>query len=91
MSKPNSVFAYSKRAERLNSTGEEILNGDWLASSHGIERVSKNKVYSNHIKKSELETRKVFEQKNIKTENITLTRQPDFVTPLTDNPQTGST
>ena len=53
--------------------------------------MSDTKAYSNHIKKSEFETRKVFERKNIQTENIPLTRKPDFVTTLTDNPQTRST
>ena len=73
------------------------MNGYWLASIHGIaevavEIVSKTKAYSNYIKKSEIETRKFFEQENIQTENIPLTRQPDFVTPLTENiPQTRST
>ena len=92
--KPNSVFAPSTRAESLNGTGGGSLNGDWI---HGIaevavERASKTKVYSNHIKKSELETRKFFERENMKTGNIPLTRQPDFVTPLTENiPQTRST
>ena len=38
------------------------LNGNCLASSHGIERVSETKVYSNHIKKYELETITVFER-----------------------------
>ena len=71
--------------------GEGSLNGDWLVSSHGFERVSETKAYSNHIKKSELETRKVFERGNIQTENISLTRQPYFVTLLPYNPQTGST
>ena len=69
----------------------ENLNGDWLASSHGFERVSETTAYSNHIKNSELETRQVFERENIQTENIPLTRQTDFVTPLHDNPQTRST
>ena len=57
-----------------------------------VERVNNTKAYSNHIKKYELETRKVFEQENIQTENIPQTRQPDFVTSLTENiPQTQST
>ena len=67
------------------------MNSDWLASSHGFERVSKTTLYSNHIKNYEIETRKVFERENIQTENIPLTRQTDFVTPLHDDPQTGST
>ena len=67
------------------------MNGNWLASSHGFEIVSEMTAYSNHIKNYELETRQVFEQENIKTENIPLKQQPDFVTPLPDNPQTRST
>ena len=59
--KPNSVFTPSTRAKSLNGTDMENLNGDWLASSHGFERVSKTRAYSNHIKNSELETRQVFE------------------------------
>ena len=47
--------------------------------------------YSNYIKSSELEFREVFEQENIQTENIPLTRQTYFETPLHDNPQTRST
>ena len=94
--KPNSVLAPSTRAERLNGTGGSRLNGNWLESSHGAEvavkRVSETKAYSNHIEQSELETKKVFERENIQTENTPLTRQPDFVTPLTENiPQTQST
>ena len=75
----------------LNGTDRENLNGDWLASSHGFEIPSKTTAYSNHIKNSELETRKCFERENIQTENIPLTGQTDFVTPLHDNPQTRST
>ena len=67
------------------------MNGDWIASSHDFERVSKTKAYINNIKNSELETRQVFERENIQTENILLTRQRNFVTPLHDNPQTRST
>ena len=73
------------------------MNRNCLASSNGIEEVaeekgSKTKAYSNHIKKSELETRNVFERETIQTVNIPLTQQPDFVTPLTENiPQTRST
>ena len=64
--KPNSVFSPSTRADSLNGMGGGgRLNGDWLAYSHGIERVSETKAYSNHIKKSELETRNVFERENI--------------------------
>ena len=88
--KSNSVFAPSNKAESLNDTGGG-LKGDWLASSYDIKRVIETKAYSNHIKKSELETRNVFERENIQTENIPLARQPDFVTPLPDNPQTRST
>ena len=62
------------------------MNGDWIVSSHGIEKVSETKAHINHIKISELETRKCFERENIQTENIPLTRQLDFVTPLNDNP-----
>ena len=72
------------------------MNGDWVASIHGAEvvaeRVSETTEYRNNIEKSELETRKTFERENIQTENIPLTGQPDFVTPLTENiPQTQST
>ena len=89
--KPNSVFTPSTRAKRLDGAGGDSLNGDWLASSHVFERVSKMKAYSNNIKKSDLETRENSERENIQTENIPLTRQPDFVTPLPDSPKTRST
>ena len=72
--KPNSVFAPSTIAKTLNGTERENLNSDWLASSHGFERVSETTAYSNHTKNSELETRKVFERENIQTGNIPLTR-----------------
>ena len=42
--KLKSVFALSTRAKSLNGTGGGSLNGDWLASSHGFERVSETKV-----------------------------------------------
>ena len=45
----------------------------------------KTTAYRNRIKNSELETREVFERE---TENISLTRQPDLVTILHDNPLT---
>ena len=86
-----SVFAPSTRAKTLNGTGRENFNSNWLAYSHGFERVRETTVYSNHIKNSELETRQVFERENIQTKNIPLTRQTDFVTPLHDNPRTQST
>ena len=88
--KPNSVFAPSTRAKRLNGTERENLNGDSLASSHYFERVSETRSYSNHINNSELETRQVFERENIQTENIPMTQQTDFVTPLHDNQLTRS-
>ena len=86
--KPNIAFALSTRANSLNGTERENLNGNWLASSHVFERVRKTTEYSNHINNSELETRQVFDQENIQNENIHLTRQTDFVTSLHDNPQT---
>ena len=89
--KPNIAFAPSTRAKSLNGTKREKLNGNWLASSHVFERVSEMTAYSKHVKNSELETRKVFEQENIQTENIPLTRQTDFATPLHDNPPARST
>ena len=89
--KPNSAFAPSTRAESLNRTRGGRLKGDWLACSHGFVRVSETKAYSNLIQNSKLETRQVLEQEKILAENIPLTRQPDFVTPLPDNPQTRST
>ena len=52
--KPNFVFSSSTRAESLNVTQGDRFNSDWLASSHGFERVSKTKAQSNHIKKFEL-------------------------------------
>ena len=85
--KPNSVFAPSTRAKILNGTERKNLNGDWLTSSHGFVRVSDTKAYNIYIKNS----RQVFERENIQTENIRLTRQTNFVTPLYDNPQTRST
>ena len=88
---PNITFAPSTRAKSLNGTGRENSKDNWLASSHGFERVSKTTAYSNHIKNSELETREVFERENIQTEDIPMTRQKDFVTQLHDNPQTRST
>ena len=91
MGKPKFFFAPSTRAKILNGTERENLNGDWLASSHGFDKVSKTKAYRNHIKNSELETRHVFEQENIQIENIPLTRHTDFVTSLHDNPQTKTT
>ena len=86
----NIAFSPSTREKSLNGTERENLNGDWLSSSHGFEIPSKTTAYINHIKNSELETWKVFERENIQTENIPLTRQTDFVTPLHDNPQTQS-
>ena len=71
--KPSIAFTPFTRAKSLNGTERENLNGDWLASSHGFERVSKTTAYSNHIKNSELENRQVFEQESIQTENIPLT------------------
>ena len=58
-----------------------------LGYTHDFEITSKTIAYSNHIKNSELETREVFEQD---TENISLTRQTDLVTPLHENPLTQS-
>ena len=63
--KPNSVFSPYTREESLIGIGGGILNGNWLASSHGFERVRKTKAYSNHIKKYEHETRKVFERRKL--------------------------
>ena len=61
--KSKSVFPLSTGAESLNGTRAESLNGDWLASSHGIlevatERVRETKAYSNHIKNLNLELEK---------------------------------
>ena len=50
-----------------------------------------SKAYSIHIKSYEPETRQLFELENIQTENIPLTQQTGFVTPLHDNKQTRST
>ena len=86
--KPNFVFVPSTRAKIFNGTEREKLSDDCLTSSHGFERVSKTRAYSNHMKNYDLETRHVFERENIQTENIPLTWQTDFVTPLHDNPQT---
>ena len=73
---PNSVFGLSTRAESLNGTGGDSLSGNWLASGNdaevAVESLSETKAYRKHIKKSELETRKVFEPENIQTENIPL-------------------
>ena len=85
------MYTHSSDLERVSIQGGEKegkLQADWLASRHDFERVSKTIAYSNHIKNSELETREVFERE---TENIPLTRQPDLVTPLHDNPLTRST
>ena len=71
--KPNSVFVPSTIAKSLNVTERVKLNDNWLASSHGFERVGKTRAYSNNIKNSGLETRQVFERENIQTENIPLT------------------
>ena len=86
--KPNISFVPSTRAKSLNGTGRGKFKLDWLASRLDFERVSKTTACSNHIKNSELETRKTFERE---TENIPLTRQPDLVTPLHGNPLTRST
>ena len=76
--KLNSVFNPFTRAEGLTD------HSDWLASRHRITevtevRVSEIQAYSDYIKKSEVETRDVFERENIqmtRPENIQLTR-PD--------------
>ena len=43
--KPNSFFSPSTKAKTLNGTERENLNGDWLASSHGFDKVSKTKAF----------------------------------------------
>ena len=87
MDKPNIAFSLYIRAKTLNGTERDNFKADWLASRRDFETVSETTAYSNHIKNSELETKKVFEQENIQTDNIPLTQQMDFVTPLHDNPQ----
>ena len=89
--KPNSIFSPSNIGNILNGTERENLNGNWLASRHDFERVSKTRAYSYHIINSELETRQVFERENIETRYNPLTRQPDLLTQLHDNTQTRST
>ena len=54
-----------------------------LGYTHDFENMSETTAYRNHIKNSEFETREVFEQE---TENIPLTRQPDSMTNLHNNP-----
>ena len=79
---PKIAFSPSTRAKYLNGTQRDNFKSDWLVSRHDFEIVSENTAYSNHINNSELETREVFEQE---TENIPLTQQTDFVTPLHEN------
>ena len=59
-SKVNTAFVPSTRAKSLNGTERENFKNGWLTSSHGFERVSETTAYSNHIKNSELETRRGF-------------------------------
>ena len=87
---PNIALTPSTRSKSLNGTWRENFRDNWLSCSHGFETLSETTAYSNHIKNSGVETRQVFEQENIQTENISLTRQTDFVTPLHDNPLTKS-
>ena len=52
-----------------NRVGELVDNSDGLTSSHGIPKVTANRVseakaYSNYIKNSDFETMNVFEQEN---------------------------
>ena len=52
LSVPFNNFALVEGLKSMFGTERENLNGDWLASSHGFERVSETTAYSNHIKNS---------------------------------------
>ena len=60
--KPNIAFTPSTRDKSLNGTQSNNFKADLLGYTHDFERVSKTTACSNHIKKYELETKKVFEQ-----------------------------
>ena len=62
-----------------------------LGCKHDFENMSKTTAYRNHIKKSELETREVFEQETWSPENIQRTLPTDMVTRFDDNQLTRST
>ena len=68
----NIDFTTSTRAKNLNRLWRGTERYDRLGYTHGFETMSETTAYHNHIKNSEIETRKVFEREtsNENIENI---------------------
>ena len=73
-------FATSTRAKSLNGIQRDNKRGGRLGYTHDVETLSETTDYRNHIKKSELETRKVFEKETWSPESIQRTLPMDAVT-----------
>ena len=87
----NLYYISAARPKNCNGLWRSAVRDDRLGYKHDFETMSETTAYRNHIKNSEIETRKVFERETSGPENIQRTLQTNIVTQLDNNQLTRST